>query len=123
VSSSVIDRVLAGVEEHGAALAAMPVQDTVKRESEKGFLASTVDRRGLWLAQTPQGFRVEVLREAFERALEDGFQGTDEASLVERLPGQEIVAVTASSPNPKITEPGDWELVEALLGVSVFGSP
>ena len=100
--------------ESGAAVLGRPMGDTVKRV-EDGEIVQTVDRRALFRAETPQVFRRGLLARALESAREVGYTGTDEASLVERLPGQRISVVTAQAPNPKITEPGDWALVEALL--------
>lgn len=88
--------------------------DTLKL-LEQGVIVGTVDRSKVFRAETPQVFRREVLERAIEAALAVGFSGTDEASLVERLPGARIVAVEAGSPNPKLTMPADLPLVRALL--------
>lgn len=98
----------------GAAVLGRPVIDTLKRVAE-GVVEETVDRARLFRAETPQVFRHELLTEALASARRDGFEGTDEASLVERLPDVEIRAVAASAPNPKLTEPGDLTVIEALL--------
>jgi 2-C-methyl-D-erythritol 4-phosphate cytidylyltransferase len=66
------------------------------------------------LAQTPQGFRYDVIKKAFDEATADGFTGTDEASLVERA-GHEVAVVMGSPKNLKITTPGDMELAEFYL--------
>ena len=118
VSSEVIQCVIAAVQKHGAAIAALPAVDTVKqveRTSEGAVIKATIPRAGIVLAQTPQGFRYSVLRKAFDEAASDGFVGTDEASLVERS-GQEVVVVMGSARNLKITTPGDIELAEFYLG-------
>jgi 2-C-methyl-D-erythritol 4-phosphate cytidylyltransferase len=75
-----------------------------------------VDRAALWRAETPQVFRAGILRRALAAAAEDGFVGTDEASLVERRGDVEIEAVTAQFPNPKLTWRGDEVWLAALLG-------
>ncbi len=99
----------------GAAVLGRPVGDTLKRAGE-GRVLETVERAGLFRAETPQVFRRELFERALEAARRDGFVGTDEASLVERLGGVEIRAVAAGSPNPKLTEPGDLEVLAGLLG-------
>lgn len=94
--------------------------DTLKL-LEQGVIVGTVDRSRVFRAETPQVFRRNVLEQAIEAALAVGFAGTDEASLVERLPGVRVVAVEAGSPNPKLTTPADLALVRALL--EGFGPP
>jgi 2-C-methyl-D-erythritol 4-phosphate cytidylyltransferase len=93
------------------------VTDTVKR-LEGGHVAATVDRSTLFRAETPQVFRRELLEQALARAAVDGFVGTDESSLVERLPGVHVMAVTACFPNPKVTFASDLGWVESLLVVA-----
>jgi len=93
------------------------VTDTVKR-LEGGHVAATVDRSTLFRAETPQVFRRELLERALARAAADGFVGTDESSLVERLPGIHVVAVTACFPNPKVTFASDLGWVESLLAAA-----
>jgi 2-C-methyl-D-erythritol 4-phosphate cytidylyltransferase len=117
VTAALAARVLAEARRHGAALAAVPVQDTVKRVSPDLFLDGTVDRRTLWLAQTPQAFQVGLLREAYARARETGAAATDDAALVEAL-GHPVRVVPGSSLNFKITTREDLALARALLGVA-----
>ncbi|MGE0369667.1 MAG: 2-C-methyl-D-erythritol 4-phosphate cytidylyltransferase, partial [Candidatus Dadabacteria bacterium] len=105
---------------HGAALAALPVGDTVKKAGETGLVESTVPRDTLWLAQTPQAFRYGVLREAFEKAREDGFLATDEALLAERI-GAHVKLVKGSPHNIKITTREDLALGELLLKLRAEG--
>ncbi len=88
--------------------------DTLKL-LEQGVIVGTVNRSRVFRAETPQVFRRTVLERAIEAALAIGFSGTDEASLVERLPGVRILAVEAGAPNPKLTTPADLPLVRALL--------
>jgi 2-C-methyl-D-erythritol 4-phosphate cytidylyltransferase len=97
----------------GAAVLAIPIVDTVK-QIRKDLIDSTLTREHLVLAQTPQVFRIEVLREAFERAKRDDYYGTDESSLVERL-GYPVAVVRGSERNIKITRPGDLALARFLL--------
>ena len=101
-------------KECGGAVLGRPVSDTVKRVAAERIVG-TVDRGNLFRAETPQVFRASILRRAFERAQEEGFQGTDEASLVERLPRAEIAVVEAVYPNPKLTTPADLPRIRALL--------
>lgn len=88
--------------------------DTLKL-LEQGVIVGTVDRTRVFRAETPQVFRRELLERAIEAALDVGFTGTDEASLIERLPGARVFAVEAARPNPKLTTPADLPLVRALL--------
>lgn len=95
-----------------AAVAAVPVADTVKRVSG-GSVVATVDRSDLWTVQTPQAFRTEALREAHARAVAAGENATDDAALVERAGGR-VVVVQSSTFNIKITYPDDLILAEAI---------
>ena len=113
VTRSVIDAVLAAAREHGAAICAVPVKETVKRVID-GLVAETVDRASLWSVQTPQAFRTAVLREAHEKARRDGFVGTDEAMLVERL-GERVRVVRGDEGNVKITTREDLRRARADL--------
>jgi 2-C-methyl-D-erythritol 4-phosphate cytidylyltransferase len=110
---NVIDTVIAAVERHGACVVGMPVKDTIK-QVRAGMIAATPDRRSLWQAQTPQGFRYGVIREAHERALEQQFTGTDDASLLEWL-GRPVAMIEGSYRNIKITTPEDLILARAFL--------
>lgn len=100
--------------ECGAATVAIRVTDTILREDGAGFLESTPDRGLLWACQTPQVFRVEVIREAHARAAEEGFAGTDDASLVRRM-GAAVKLVAGSPLNLKITTPADLAFANMLL--------
>lgn len=113
-TASLIEEVIREAYGHGAALAALPAGDTVKRAGDSGLVESTVPRDTLWLAQTPQAFRYGVLREAFEKAREDGFLATDEALLAERI-GASVKLVKGSPHNIKITTREDLALGELLL--------
>lgn len=96
----------------GAAACGIPVRETVKRARE-GFVDATVDRGGLWLVQTPQAFRRALLWEAHEKARRDGFLGTDDAVLVERV-GAPVRMVMGLVENLKITTPGDLARARVL---------
>jgi 2-C-methyl-D-erythritol 4-phosphate cytidylyltransferase len=95
------------------ALVAVPVKDTVKIAIE-GVVVDTPERGNIWLAQTPQTFRYGIIREAYENAENDGFLGTDDASLVERA-GKKVHIVMGDYRNIKITTPEDMLLAEAFL--------
>jgi 2-C-methyl-D-erythritol 4-phosphate cytidylyltransferase len=117
VTPEIIVEVIAAAQKYGAAIAGMPAVDTVKqveRTSEGAVITATVPRERVVMAQTPQGFRYEVLKKAFDEAAADEFMGTDEASLVERS-GKEVAVVMGSPRNIKITTPADMELAEFFL--------
>ena len=113
VSCALIKRVLEAALQNGAALAAVPCPDTVK-QADNGFVAATLDRSILWLAQTPQVFRRELLLEAFENAKITHFEGTDCDSLIEHL-GQRVQLVAGEARNFKVTYPDDLERAEMIL--------
>jgi 2-C-methyl-D-erythritol 4-phosphate cytidylyltransferase len=117
VTAEIIRDVIEAAKKYGAAIAGLPAVDTVKqveRTSEGAIIKSTIPRAGVVLAQTPQGFRYDVIKKAFDEAAADGFTGTDEASLAERA-GHEVAVVMGSPRNIKITNPGDMELAEFYL--------
>ena len=114
VDDAIIDGVIEAVQKYGAAIAGIPAVDTVKqvdRTSDGAVVLATVPRERMVMAQTPQGFRFALLKEAFDDATADGFLGTDEASLIERAGGA-VHVVMGSPRNLKITTPGDLELAE-----------
>ena len=100
-------------QQHGAAITAIPVSDTVKQAAD-GFVKQTVSRDGLWRVQTPQAFQYGVLQQAFKKAKKDSYYGTDEGSLVEYL-GERVKIVPGSELNIKITRKEDLVLGESLL--------
>lgn len=115
-----LDRVLAEAGETGAAIVGIVPVDTVK-QVRRNKIRATLPRDRLVLAQTPQVFRVELLRQAFSKAREDGFAGTDEASLVERLEQVEVSVVLGSDRNIKITKPTDMDLARLFLAEETAG--
>ncbi len=115
VTPQIIEEVIRAVEKQGAAIAAAPIRDTVKIV-EEGIIKRTIPREKLFLAQTPQGAKAELMFRAFEAAYRDHFIGTDEASLLERI-GIPVHIVPAPSTNFKITTPEDLRLAEALLSL------
>ena len=100
-------------QQHGAAITAIPVSDTVKQAAD-GFVKQTVSRDGLWRVQTPQAFQCRLLQQAFKKAKKDSYYGTDEGSLVEYL-GERVKIVLGSELNIKITRKEDLVLGESLL--------
>lgn len=111
VTPALIDAALSGAREFGAALCAIPVTDTVKLGDDSDEVAATLDRSGLWLAQTPQAFRLELLLRAHAADQEDV---TDDAALVENL-GAPVKLVPGAPRNIKVTTPADLVIAEALL--------
>jgi 2-C-methyl-D-erythritol 4-phosphate cytidylyltransferase len=117
IDAATIQRTIDAVKEHGAAIVGLPAVDTIKqveRTAHSSLITATIPREFVVLAQTPQGFRYDVLQKAFAEAMADGFAGTDEASVVERA-GYPVAVVPGSQVNLKITQPGDLELAEFYL--------
>lgn len=114
ISSELIDEVIAEAGRSQAAIIAVAVKDTIKEMTTNGKIVRTVDRTKLWRAQTPQAFSYALFARAQEAALKDGFIGTDEASLVERL-GVEVSIVPGDERNLKVTTAEDLLLAEMFL--------
>jgi len=114
VQPQLIEQVAARAAQTGAAIAAVPSVATVKEVNADGRILSTPPRESLWLAQTPQGFRRELILRAHRRAQDEGFLGTDDALLVERM-GVPVVIVEDSAENLKITTPADLVVAEVIL--------
>jgi 2-C-methyl-D-erythritol 4-phosphate cytidylyltransferase/2-C-methyl-D-erythritol 2,4-cyclodiphosphate synthase len=108
------ERVLAGAAQTGAAIAAVPAADTVKQAGPDKLVEVTLDRSRLWLVQTPQVFRRDLLEQALAQARSEGFYATDEAGLVERM-GGEVRLVMGSRDNIKITTREDLALAQGML--------
>ncbi len=118
IDAATIERTIDAVAQYGAAIVGLPAVDTIKqveRTAHGAIVTATIPRERIVQAQTPQGARCGLLRRAFAEAAADEFEGTDEASLLERA--GIVVAVVAGSPkNFKITQHGDIELAEFYLG-------
>jgi 2-C-methyl-D-erythritol 4-phosphate cytidylyltransferase len=114
IEHSVLEKVFAEAEENGAAIVGIVPVDTVK-QIHRNKIRQTIPRERLILAQTPQVFRFDLLKQAFAKAREDGFAGTDESSLVERLEQVEVSVVPGSDRNIKITKPSDMDLARLFL--------
>lgn len=113
VRKSEIRKVAEVAFERGACIMAFRIKETVKRVDSEGIILNTVDRSNLWRADTPQGFRVDILAKAFEMARRDSFVGTDEAMLVERCGGK-VAVFEGDGSNIKITTPADLKMAEAI---------
>lgn len=121
VEHELISNVLSGAVKHGASVPVIPVVDTLKRGDGNGFIPhanGTVDREGLYQAQTPQAFDLKLILKAHKNALTNAFIGTDDASLVERM-GKKIYMVLGAKKNIKITSREDLQYAEYLLSASV----
>lgn len=117
IDAETITRTIEAAQRHGAAIVALPAVDTIKqveRTADGALVRATIPREYIVQAQTPQGFHASLLKRAFAEAEADGFQGTDEASIVERA-GADVVVVPGSPANIKITQPGDLPLAEFYL--------
>lgn len=121
LTSHLIDRMIQGVENTGACIAAMPVKDTIKLSDEHKQVASTPDRKHLWMVQTPQCFARTLLEESYEilkckqKAGEKVPDITDDAMIVEYATGKKITLVEGAYTNLKITTPEDLAVAEIFL--------
>lgn len=113
ITRHMVEHAIATARDFDGALVAVPAKDTVKIVHD-GVVTATPPRETIWLAQTPQAFRYGVIRAAHEIADAEGFLGTDDASLVERM-GNEVHIVLGDYRNIKITTPEDLVLAEAFL--------
>jgi len=122
IELGILDKVFAEAAETGAAIVGIVPVDTVK-QIHRNKVRATIPRERLILTQTPQVFRYELLRKAFDKAREDSFIGTDESSLVERLEQVEVSVVAGSDRNIKITKPSDVDLARHYLIEEKVSSP
>ena len=116
VDADTIERVVASVRDGVSTIAALPVVDTLKEVSSDGRVVRTIERAGLWRAQTPQGFPRRVIVDAHRRARAERISATDDAALCERL-GIPVRVVRGSERALKVTEPADFARLEALTAV------
>jgi 2-C-methyl-D-erythritol 4-phosphate cytidylyltransferase len=108
-----IDAVVAEAKLHRAAILARPATDTVKRAKD-GLIIATLDRRHLFLAETPQVFQYDLIKEAYHHAVQEGIEGTDDAVMVETM-GFMVTLVASTGPNLKLTRPEDLEYITMVL--------
>lgn len=113
IELDMIRRVIEAARKDGAAILGIPSVDTIK-QVERQKIMGTIPRERIVLAQTPQAFRYPIIREAYARAEADGFNGTDESSLVERL-GYTVTVLMGSDRNIKITKPSDLPLARLYI--------
>jgi len=114
ITVDLIERALEETEKWQATVAAVPVKDTIQATDEAGFVQETLPRDRLWSIQTPQTFELQLIREAQQKAVKEGFIGTDEGSLVTRL-GRPVKIIMGAYDNIKVTTPEDLIVAEALL--------
>lgn len=123
ITADEINAMIAEVRMHGAAIAAMPVKDTIKVSDDEGFVAATTIRKNTWQIQTPQGFRYGLIKEAYDRASgmvfatgEPGKVFTDDSMVIEAIfPEQKTKLVKTSYENIKITTADDLDVAKARL--------
>ena len=113
-SDELIATTVQAADETGAAVAAQPVTDTIKESADGRLIQRTLDRSRLWAVQTPQSFRVEVIRRALAEVRRRRLMFTDDTAACELI-GQPVRLVSSIAPNPKVTVPGDLPFVEMLL--------
>ncbi|MCW5550668.1 MAG: 2-C-methyl-D-erythritol 4-phosphate cytidylyltransferase [Verrucomicrobiae bacterium] len=113
-SETLIQATVQAAGETGAAVAAQPVSDTIKESADGQTILRTVDRARLWSVQTPQTFRVEIIRRALEAVRRRGLTVTDDTAACELI-GQPVRLVRGDAPNPKVTVPADIPYIAALL--------
>lgn len=114
VAHELIAECIRAAKDLGAAVAAQRVTDTVKESDDGVAISKTLDRSRLWFVQTPQAFRVEVIRKAIATAREQGLNLTDDTAACELI-GQPVKLVESRQPNPKVTVPGDLPFIQSLL--------
>lgn len=127
VTKAILERALCSVREYEACVVGMPVKDTIKIADREGNIASTPDRKLVWMVQTPQVFALPLIKEAYqsllqkeEKFLKAGISVTDDAMVVETLTGHSVRLVEGSYENIKITTPEDIQIAENFLNVNVI---
>jgi 2-C-methyl-D-erythritol 4-phosphate cytidylyltransferase len=113
-SEQLIAATLEAARETGAAAAAQPVTDTIKESADGKIIARTPDRSKLWAVQTPQTFRLEIIRRALSEVRRKGLLVTDDTAACELI-GQPVRLIASTAPNPKVTRPEDLPYLEMLL--------
>jgi 2-C-methyl-D-erythritol 4-phosphate cytidylyltransferase len=113
-SEALIEATIAAARETGAAVAAQPMTDTVKESGDGKLIERTLDRARLWTVQTPQTFRLEIIKQALNEVRRKGLLVTDDTAACEVI-RQPVRLVVGAEPNPKVTRPGDLPHVEAVL--------
>jgi len=119
VTPDLIRRSIEAAQQFGAVITAIPVNDTIKQVDDEDYVTRTVNRNGLWRVQTPQAFQYAILDQAFQKAVNDSYYGTDEASLLENA-GIKLKIIERSELNIKITRKEDIILGEGILYSGMF---
>jgi 2-C-methyl-D-erythritol 4-phosphate cytidylyltransferase len=114
-SEALIEATIAAARETGAAVAAQPITDTIKESADGKLIERTLDRSKLWAVQTPQTFRLEVIRRALTEVRRRGLLVTDDTAACDLI-GQPVRLVVSTQPNPKVTRPEDLPYLGILLG-------
>ena len=117
-NKEMLESCIKGARKHGACIIGIPVQDTLKQISSSGDIEKTIERNNIWLAQTPQAFKYNIIKKAHEYARMKGHAGTDDANLVEKM-GKFVKIIKGSKSNIKITTREDLRLAEVLLGAGL----
>jgi 2-C-methyl-D-erythritol 4-phosphate cytidylyltransferase len=113
-SEALLTRTLEAAREMGAAVAAQAITDTIKESRDGNLVERTLDRARLWAVQTPQTFRVEVIRRALAEVRRQGVSVTDDTAACELI-GHPVKLILGTEPNPKVTRPADLAYITALL--------
>ncbi|MFH2044265.1 MAG: 2-C-methyl-D-erythritol 4-phosphate cytidylyltransferase [Pseudomonadota bacterium] len=121
VSSSLIEECVRGALLHKACVSGLPASDTLKLADDTGCIESTLSRDSVWLVQTPQAFDYSLIKKAHDIAIKDGFTGTDDAMLVERI-GEKVKIIKGSKNNIKITTKEDLILAQAIFQIIKSGN-
>jgi 2-C-methyl-D-erythritol 4-phosphate cytidylyltransferase len=119
VSSDILERLMAAMRDFQAVVTGVPARDTIKRVDGRGTILDTLKREALFHIQTPQGFRYDIIKEAYERALKERMEGTDDAYFVERM-GIQVRVIEGSPFNIKITTREDIDLAQSILRAGKF---
>ncbi len=114
VSDQIIERCIRGAKEYGAVSAGVPIKETIKIMKSDRFVHFTPKRENVWITQTPQAFKTEIIKKAHEIAIEEDVLGTDDAMLIEHI-GEKVKMIEGDYENIKITTPEDLITVEAIL--------
>jgi 2-C-methyl-D-erythritol 4-phosphate cytidylyltransferase len=120
VSPGILERLTAAMREYKAVVTGVPARDTIKRVDGRGVVLDTLQREALFHIQTPQGFRYDIIKEAYEGALKERVEGTDDAYFVERM-GIRVKVIEGSPLNIKITTPEDIALANWILQAGKLG--
>ena len=114
VTINTINKLIKEVNENSCAIVGVKVKDTIKVVDDYNIVCSTPRREYLWSIQTPQGFKVDIIKKAYQQAVQEGFLGTDDASLVEKI-NMPVKVIEGEYTNLKVTTPEDLKIIETLL--------